>query len=167
MTFRRRCSGRFGNAAANAAKNSLPPGFGAPTATGTGVSRHKFANDTSTGEDREHQSVFHAERRSARRARRFAERVGSRRRHAVRAPLEDVSGLQGDDGEVDVSELTRESSSGALGLDATPAELSDLLNRSRMLRVAADSARQRRVGSRGGEERASLRRESRAFVVQG
>jgi hypothetical protein len=123
-----------GSAAAANAAAGLPPGFGAPTATGTGVSRHKFANDASTGEDRELSPFFTPSDAPASGA-----LVGALEAGVDVAPLEDVSGLQGDDGEVDVSELTRESSSGALGLDATPAELSDLLNRSRMLRVAADS----------------------------
>ena len=91
-----------GSAAAANAAAGLPPGFGAPTATGTGVSRHKFANDASTGEDRELRPFFTPSDAPASGA-----LVGALEAGVDVAPLEDVSGLQGDDGEVDVSELTR------------------------------------------------------------
>jgi hypothetical protein len=124
-----------GSAAAANATGGLPPGFGVPMATVTGVSRHKFANsDALTGEDRELSPFFTSSDAPASGA-----LVGALEADVDVAPLEDVSGLHGGDGEVDMSELARESSSDALGLDATPAELTDLLNRSRMLRVAADS----------------------------
>ncbi len=57
------------------------------------------------------------------------------------APHEDISGLRGGDAdEIDLAELTAgRFEADALGLDATPAELTDLLNRSRILRQATET----------------------------
>lgn len=57
------------------------------------------------------------------------------------APMEDVSGLYGGDPSHAVGELSRShaASSEALGFDATPAELTDLLNRSRVIRNVAET----------------------------